>query len=185
MKTIALLLLTTALARAEVAVYNITARQTVVGLGVETTLVHTGVLLWDIDTGDAWEIHAFRTGGAKRFTVSDRSDSLLYEAEGRLGRVYSAVLQVTNAPDRQAITFTFGRNSTFPLRPGRTVFLPRTGRFTGYAIVRFPAGDVFGPIAGAYSFSPARTRLAYNNGQTLDQAVAAWRAHYTALGYVE
>lgn len=171
-------------ARAELALYNLTARQTVAGLGVETTLVHSGVLLWDIDTGRAWQLNAFRTAAGKQFTVRDQSDALLYHAQGRL-HTFTAVLSITNAPDRQAITFAFGRDATFALRPGRTVTLPRTARFNGYAFIRFPAGDVFGPITGAYSFSPSRTRLSHTAGHTLEQALAWWRAYYTTKGYTE
>lgn len=187
MKTIlSLLLILPALcARGELAIYNLTAAQTVVGAGTETTLRHTGLLLWDVDTGQAWQIQAFRVGATKQFVVVDQSGSAFYQAQGRATRTFTAVITATNAFDRQSSTFTFGRNVALPIRPGRTVSLPRTGRFTGYALLQLPLGTAFGPITGAYSFSGSRTAAAYKAGQTLEVALSNARARYLALGYTE
>ena len=175
-------------ARAELLLYNLTGTQVVLGLGAETLVRPSGVLVWDVDTGQARQFTAFRVGTNRLFTVTDRSGDLTVQSAGR-ARTWSAVIGATNlttaAGWSSATSFTWGLNSPLLLRPSRTVSFPRAARSTGYALGQTYGQYHFGPTTGFYSYSAARTLPANAAGQTLADALALVRARYVALGFTE
>ena len=177
-------------ARADLAIYNFTGTLTVAGSGFVTVARPKGVLLWDVDTGQAWQLAVFTVFGTKRLVVVDQSESRLFQSQSAT-KTYTAVLghTVTNtgALTAESFSFTFGVNSELPLRPGRTISLPRTAKNTGFALTQVNASGVtlMGPATGMYSFSAKQSATANNAGQSLDAALQQFRAKYQALGYVE
>ena len=148
------------------------------------TVRATGVLLWDVDTGRAWELAAFSLNGQRRLVVAEQAGAQLYQSAGRAGRSFTGVTTFTATATSTAASFTFGLNANLPIRPGRTVRLPRTARRHGHVLL---IGDPpqFGPATASYSFSPSRSQSANAKARTLEQAVDEWRAIYAARGYVE
>lgn len=193
MKTILLLflcLLSSPGARAELALYNFTGKIDLAGSGFTATIRQKGVLVWDVDSGQAWQLAAFTTGGSKRLVVADQSASRLFQSQSAT-KTYTAVVGQT-ATNSGTITtesssFTFGMNAELTLRPGRTIVLPRVARNTGFAINQVNATGltVMGPASGTYSFSSRQTVAANTAGLTAAAAIDQWRVKYQALGYLE
>ena len=187
MKTILPLLLLLAIpaaAKADLAIYNFTGVQTLIGNGNEITVRPVGVLLWDVDTGQAWQLARFTLAGQRRFVVVNQSDAQLFTGFGRSNRTFTAVYQ----PSTNTTSFTFGLNANLKIRPGRNVTLPRTARNTSHTLIPFGAGGLFhlfGPASGTYTFAPVTSQAANARGLSLEAAIAEWRARYTSAGFVE
>jgi hypothetical protein len=186
--TIGYLLLALFTVRAELAIYNFTGTQSVVGNSSEAKLRVSGVIIIDLDTGQATRVIKFRAGGVKRFAIGDESNFAVYRSQGHSSTT-ALVLSGQTIPiqggQQETRSFYVGKDTLLSTGP-RLVTLPRTVKGSGYTLI-----DNGAPLLPALStqtiihtFSTKETTLANARLDTIDNAASRWRGLLLEQGYI-
>ncbi len=185
------IVLTGGTAFGEIVIYKKTQKTRLVGQGVDISVPSTGYLLLDATTLNGYTLTVYRVRGDKFFTKSRFEQGLrFYSVTGPNERTHTVWVgnSLTNKPTEfvDATEFGLGVDALLPISATNSVRLPKTinGTLGGIVIPSGQAGYAqFG--TGVASFSQKDTRLANDQGETTDAALARLRAALLASGYRE
>jgi len=185
------LLVATFSASAQLAIYNFTGTESVVGSGIEAKVRVSGVLIVDLAQDRATRVGKFSLPSGKRFSVDDEPNFTVWRAQGSKGTVVLVTSEHsanTNSTLQKGHTFFTGKEILVNIGPGTTmVSLPKSVKGTGYALID-EGGDYvtgLGTISSVHSYSQTETIGANTRAETLEQAVERWRQALIAQGYTE
>jgi hypothetical protein len=185
------LLLSGASSFAQLAIYNFTGTQSVVGSGIEGKVRVSGVLIVDLANDRATRIGKFAVPAGKQFAIDDEPSFTVWRAQGPKATTFlvtSSYSETNNGTLDKGHTFYSGKETMVVIGPGtNAVSLPKSVKGAGYAVID-EGGDYvsgLGTITMTHSYSQSETVGANTRGETVEQAVERWRQALLAQGYVE
>ena len=175
--------------RADVVILNATSTNRVIGLGMTQTVIGSGRVVLDVETGTRVSISWFVLSNQKYFGIT-RSQPYMNIVVGAGGVRHTVVAyggMGFDADGRYHVSegYARGKNVALPIRPTRSVSFPMTFALTARNIQEGPNGTIATEETGVVRFNLLGTQNANAANESVETVIAKVANSLRVQGYAE